>query len=112
MGWGHRDSSWVLTPSPITQDINLGTCDHISIHAKISVMDPVPVAPTRNAILRWDLALWGHIKADIGRETAQWNPRDYQTVDEAENSLNGILEKIIERHVVKTMPRSTPSHAW
>ena len=33
-------------------------------------------------------------------------------MDEAESSLNGILEKIIERHVVKTIPRSTPSHPW
>ena len=71
------------------------------------VMHPPPGIPTTKPESEWS-----HIKGEVKRETAQWDPRNHSTVDAAVTSLDGILEKIIVRHVVKTMPRSTPSHPW
>ena len=96
----------------ITPSMKIGTSDHISIYAKFTAVDEVPTAPKRQPILRWDLAPWSHIKGEVKRETDQWDPREFSTVDAAVTSLDSILEKIIVKHVQKTMPRSNPSHPW
>ena len=90
----------------------MGTKDHLSISAKFTAIDDIPPVTKRQPILRWDLAPWNHIKDEVKEETAQWDPQNHSTMDAAVTNLDGIQEKIIVRHVVKTVPRSTPPHPW
>jgi hypothetical protein len=87
--------------------IKIGSSDHTTISAKFAAVDEVPAAPTRQPILRWDLAPWHHIKPAVKRALAQFDVRAFSTVDTAVSALDKIL-----RYVKRTSPRATTTHPW
>ena len=60
----------------------------------------------------WRQAPWNHIKGDIKRALLKCNPRSFDSVDEAEESLDQTLQVIIDRHVKWSTPVEQKPAPW
>jgi hypothetical protein len=90
----------------------LGTSDHISIDVTLNVGIELPAPPPHKPTRMWRQAPWNHIKGDIKRALLNWEPRSFDTVDEAEASLDQILQVIIDKHVKWSTPVEQKPAPW
>ena len=78
---------------------HLGTSDHVSIKFEIQVEAAIPEDESKAQARNWRKAPWNHIRGEVKRMTAGWTPKAEQSVTEAEEELDTVLWRMMERHV-------------
>jgi hypothetical protein len=91
---------------------HFGTSDHLSLLVSLSTRAPPPPPPASRLVYKWKSAPWNHIKGYLDRRLKGWTADDFESVDDADCSLNQIHLDAIDKYVKQSAPRKPKPTPW
>ena len=97
----------------VTPIRNFGSSDHMAMEAEFEhIGNKTPASPVKTEVRCWREVPWGHIKGDLRKDTNAYEKRVFNDVDVAEEELDKVIRRVMNKHVKMVKPAAHKPAPW